>query len=75
MKLTIELVPKTAWFSNLRSILARAAWDKLRKESYKNAAHKCEICGGYGKKHPVECHEIWEYDDKNHIQKSFLQNS
>lgn len=22
-----------------------------------------------GEKHPVECHEIWHYDDEKHIQK------
>ena len=68
MKLTIELVPSTAWFSNLRSILSSNDWDILRKETYKAAKYKCEICGGKGKKHPVECHERWSYNDKNHIQ-------
>jgi len=68
MKLTIELVPSTAWFSNLRSILSQKDWDTLRKESYLNANYKCEICEGKGKKHPVECHEIWSYDDTTHIQ-------
>ena len=67
--LTIELVPKTAWFSNVRSMIAKKDWDILRKEAYRKADYKCEICGGVGKRHPVECHEIWEYDDNNHIQK------
>jgi len=66
--LTIELVPKTAWYINLRSELPKEQWDKIRKETYKKANYKCEICGGKGKKWPVECHEIWEYDDENHIQ-------
>lgn len=68
-QLTIELVPKTAWFSNIRSMVSRKDWDVLRKEAYKKANHKCEICGEIGKKHPVECHEIWQYDDENHTQK------
>jgi len=61
MKLTPELVPQTAWCKNLRSALSKAEWDKLRKSVYEKAGHKCEICGGVGKKHPVECHEVWEY--------------
>jgi len=68
-QLTIELVPKTAWFSNVRSMVSRNDWDVLRKEAYRKAEYKCEICGGVGKHHPVECHEIWQYDDVNHIQK------
>lgn len=26
-------------------------------------------CGGKGPEWPVECHEVWHYDDKTHIQK------
>jgi hypothetical protein len=71
-KLTIELVPSTCWFSNVRSELPKKEWDRLRKESYGKANYVCEICGGSGRdqgyKHPVECHEIWHYDDDNKIQ-------
>ena len=69
MKLTIELVPSTCFESNLRSVLSRSDWDKIRKSTYEKAGHVCEICGGKGSRHPVECHEIWEYDDKSHVQK------
>ena len=68
MKLTIELVPETCWYSNLRSELSQRDWDILRKESYRKANYCCEVCGGKGSKHPVECHEIWEFDDKNKTQ-------
>ena len=66
--LTIELVPHGAWFKNLRSELSKEEWDIIRKRTYRNAGYKCEICGGKGKKWPVECHEMWEYDDINKIQ-------
>ncbi len=66
--LTIELVPQTAWFSNLRSELSKEWWDKLRKEAYRQAGYQCEICGGRGEKWPVECHEKWAYDDQKKIQ-------
>jgi 5-methylcytosine-specific restriction endonuclease McrA len=68
MKLTIELVPKTAWYSNVRSNVSKTEWDKIRKQCYAKADFRCEICGGVGNAHPVECHEIWEYDDDKHIQ-------
>lgn len=72
-KLTVELVPSTCWFSNVRSTVKPAEWDKIRKLSYEKAGHKCEICNGSGKnqgyKHHVECHEIWDYNDKTRVQK------
>lgn len=67
-RLKIELVPATSWGNNLRGLLKRAEWDKIRKKVYALANYKCEICGGVGKKHPVECHEKWCYDDVNHTQ-------
>ena len=71
-KLTCELVPRTCFYSNVRSVLPTSVWDKLRKESYAKAKFKCEICKGsgldQGYKHALECHEIWDYDDLNHVQ-------
>jgi len=69
MKLTIELVPKSSWYSNVRSCVSKMEWDTIRHKCYKKANYKCEICGEVGKIHPVECHEIWKFDDKNEIQK------
>jgi hypothetical protein len=66
LKLKIELVPKTSWYNNLRNLLPRSLWDKIRKETFDYYNHKCGICGAEGK---LNCHEIWEFDDKNHIQK------
>lgn len=66
--LTVELVPQTCWFSNVRDHVNKKTWDTLRKATYKKAEYLCEICGGRGDQWPVECHEIWDYDDKNHIQ-------
>lgn len=72
-KLTIELVPSTSWYSNVRSNVDSTTWDKIRKHSYKLANNKCEICGDTGLKqgfkHKVECHEIWSYDDMTLTQK------
>ncbi len=67
--LTVELVPRTCWFSNLRSELSQAAWDSLRRPVLERAGNLCEICGGRGRQHPVECHEVWEYDDARYVQR------
>lgn len=66
--LTIELVPSTSWFSNVRSAVTKKQWDYIKSQVSSKAYNVCEICGGVGPKHPVECHEIWNYDSKNLIQ-------
>jgi len=67
MKLTLDLVPSSCWYSNVRAILTKQRWDLLKKQVYSRAWDTCEICGGIGPKHPVECHEIWQY--KSGVQK------
>ena len=69
LKLTIELVPKSCWFSNVRSSVTKKQWDAIKSTVSTKAYNVCEICGGVGPKHPVECHEIWNYNDKKFIQK------
>jgi len=66
LKLTIELVPSTSWYNNLRSVLPKSVWDKIRKKTYAKYGYRCGICGAKGR---LNCHEIWEYDDQNHVQK------
>lgn len=66
--LTVELVPRTCWFSNVRDHVDTATWDRLRKQTYAKAGNRCEVCGGRGPKWPVECHEIWQYDDARQVQ-------
>lgn len=61
-RLTIELVPRSTWYINVRSEVSKENWDRLRRETYRTANYRCEICGGRGPKWPVECHEIWEFD-------------
>ncbi|HST03677.1 MAG TPA: HNH endonuclease signature motif containing protein [Chloroflexia bacterium] len=68
-RLTVELVPSTCWFSNLRSELSQQDWDRLRHATYERAGQRCEVCGQRGSAHPVECHEVWEYDDVHHVQR------
>lgn len=73
MKLSIELVPRTSFYKNLRSELKRSEWDILRRECYKKAMYRCEICNSVGLKHPVECHEVWEYETLSNKDKVYKQ--
>ena len=65
-KLTFQLVPSGCWYANLRSVLPKAEWDRLRRAAYARAGGKCSVCGAAGR---LEAHEIWSYDDKTHVQK------
>lgn len=71
-KLTIELIPKSAWFKNLRHTMTKEQWDVTRKKCYKDAGYSCEICGGKGPKWPVECHEVWDFVDGEIILKRLI---
>ena len=67
LKLDFEMVPDGCWYSNLRSVLTKEAWDILRKMVYKRADGKCDICGKPSER--LEAHERWSYDEKRGIQK------
>lgn len=68
-RLTIELVPATAWHQNIRTTVTEEIWDAARRLVYRQAGYRCEICQGKGSKHPVECHEIWHYNEATQVQK------
>lgn len=66
LKLTVDLVPQTQWYKNLRKQVPRSVWDILRKKLYAQSGYKCQICGAGGELH---CHEVWEYDDECLVQR------
>jgi hypothetical protein len=67
-RLTIELVPKTSWYNNVRALTDELGWDRIRRQVYRQADYRCEVCGGRGPEHPVECYEVWRYDDRTRVQ-------
>ncbi len=66
MKLEIDLVPQTTWYKNLRKVLPKYEWDKIRKNVYAKFNYLCAICGDRGR---MNCDEMWEFDDNNNVQK------
>jgi len=67
-RLTVELVPKTSWYNNIRALVDELVWDRIRRQVYRQADYRCELCGDRGPEHPVECHEVWRYDDRTRVQ-------
>jgi len=68
-RLTIELVPKSCWYTNVRSNVTRAEWEICKRLVRDRSNDRCEVCGGRGTRWPVECHEIWDYDDEECVQR------
>ena len=61
--LSIELVPKSTWYDNVRSRVSREVWSSIRTRFMKG---QCQYCG---RRYGLHCHEVWKYDDTLHIQK------
>ena len=66
--LKTELVPKTAWYSNLRSILTPTNWKKLSKAVRERSQGSCPICGLETPIDKLDAHETWAYNDFTHEQ-------
>lgn len=54
-------MPSSSWYKNVRSVATAQVWNHLRHTVYRDAGNKCQVCGGRGDRHPVECHEQWDY--------------
>lgn len=68
-RLTVELVPRTCWYSNVRTNVKASEWNKCKAFVRERSGDRCEVCGGRGQRWPVECHEVWDYDDEKGIQR------
>lgn len=68
LKLSIELVPQSSFYSNVRSEVSKSQWkiisDQVRSQSY----DICQICEVISNR-ALDCHEIWHYDDAKRLQK------
>jgi hypothetical protein len=63
--LFVDLIPRTCWFTNVRSAVIPEDWDRLRHLVYQRANNQCEICDAKGR---IEAHERWDYNQKTHTQ-------
>lgn len=66
LKLLPELIPYKMHGKNVRAVLSAEDWKNLAKYKYKESGLRCDICSTKG---PLECHEIWSFNDKKLIQK------
>jgi hypothetical protein len=67
--LYVDVIPSSAWFSNLRKELSPEEWKACQKYAFKKGGYCCDICEEKGPKWPVECHERWEFDEATGVQR------
>ncbi|HEY2704329.1 MAG TPA: HNH endonuclease [Candidatus Dormibacteraeota bacterium] len=68
-RLTAERTPSSCHCSNVRSSVSEGRWDTLRRRVYRRYGSRCAICAGVGAGHPVEAHEVWEFDEAERVQR------
>jgi hypothetical protein len=70
--LFVDLVPRSCWFTNVRSCVDQKDWERLRRMITRRAGHRCEVCGAAedpGAKRWLEAHERWTYNDTTRVQR------
>ena len=67
-KLYIDMIPKTTYFKNVRSIFNDCDWNLIRHHIYERANNRCECCGRKRNKY-LDAHERWEFNEETQTQK------
>jgi hypothetical protein len=60
LKLVPILVPRPLWGINAHDLLDRESWQRMRRDTFSRDNLRCIICE---QKRPLECHEVFSYDD------------
>lgn len=69
--LFVDLVPSSCWFTNIRSCVSQADWERIRRMIIKRAGERCEVCGvGEDREDErwLEAHERWDYNEATQVQ-------
>ncbi len=69
--LFVDLIPRTSWFTNVRSAVDPADWERLRQMVYRRAGDRCEACGTRRDNAAglyLEAHERFAYDLRTGVQ-------
>lgn len=69
--LFVDLVPRTCWFTNVRSCVDGKDWERLRRMITRRAGQRCEICGAVESREQrrwLEAHERWTFDEAARVQ-------
>jgi len=67
-ELYIDMIPKTSYFKNVRSLFNDTDWNLIRHHIYERSSYRCECCGVKRFKY-LDAHERWIYDYETKTQK------
>lgn len=59
----IQLVPLPLWERNMRAVLPKSQWSKLRKAVLERHGLRCMTCGKGEESRKLQAHEEWLYDE------------
>lgn len=63
--LHVDMIPSSSWGASLSNLLTPDCWKQIRRVAFRRARYVCEICGQING--PVECHELWAFDDQRTV--------
>lgn len=69
--LFVDMIPRTCWFTNVRTCVSPRDWERLRRMVFGRAGLRCEACGATEDRDAqrwLEAHERWSYDDRTRTQ-------
>lgn len=64
--LYVDLIPKSCWFTNVRSSVSEVDWKRIRRMVIDRAGKRCEICGS---DKYLEAHERFYFDEVTQTQR------
>jgi hypothetical protein len=67
--LSVELIPRNCWGTNVRSYAPAHVWNMIKDHTVNATLCRCQACGVSGDRWSFDCHEVFEYDDATRIQK------
>lgn len=67
-KLYIDMIPKTTYFKNVRSLFSENDWNLIRHHIYSRCDYRCECCKKKKNRY-LEAHERWLFDETTQTQK------
>ena len=69
--LFVDLVPTSCWFTNVRSCVRPADWDRVKSLVVGRSGRRCEACAGTAEPSRGlwrQAHERWSYDETTRVQ-------
>ncbi len=69
--LFVDLIPTSCWFTNVRTCVRPADWNRVKTLVVGRTGQRCEACGTAAERaHGLrsEAHERWSYDEASRVQ-------